>query len=387
MHPFGFARRRYAATFRTCLAMNATMSLRKRAPHLLVALALPCFPATGCAILGPASINNGRSAYNEAIVTTNNEQVLAMIVRMRYGEPNGLLAVSSVTANLHIQSRVGSEFGIGSDSSFEGHLTPLSAGIAYEENPTISYAPVQGEKYLRQFLSPLPIDLTVLLFGALGNSPQVMTLLCRSINGVQNPDFLVDPSVEADPRFARIVALLAELNRSGHTAWAQEPGEPASFSLALSGDGTTYEQRLDELYGLLGLGAPRDPSAVITLPVRLGFGRPSTPAIQLRTRSLYELFGIAAAAVEVPDEHVQSGLAPRLPPVGAVGQAIRIRGSSWRPRGAMIAVDHHGWWYSIDGADAGSKLTFRILEALMSVRMAESVERSSAPILTVPVSR
>jgi hypothetical protein len=53
----------------------------------------------------------------------------------------------------------------------------------------------------------------------------------------------------------------------------------------------------------------------------------------------------------------------------------------------MTAVKHHGWWYFIDGTDAESKLTFRILESLMSVRMAEAAEQKAAPVLTVPVSR
>jgi hypothetical protein len=66
---------------------------------------------------------------------------------------------------------------------------------------------------------------------------------------------------------------------------------------------------------------------------------------------------------------------------------MRIRRSEWHPRGAMVAVKRHGWWYSIDGTDAASKLTFRMLEALMSVRMAETVEQRAAPVLTVPVSR
>jgi hypothetical protein len=99
------------------------------------------------------------------------QQVVEMMVRMRYGEPTDLLAVSSVTANLHVQANGVAQFGIGPESNFEGNLVPLGAGITYEENPTISYAPVQGEKYLRELLSPMPIDLTVLLLGSLGNSP------------------------------------------------------------------------------------------------------------------------------------------------------------------------------------------------------------------------
>jgi hypothetical protein len=47
----------------------------------------------GGALLGPSSLK----AYNDAIVATNSQQVLAMIAHMDYGEPAGLLAVSSVT--------------------------------------------------------------------------------------------------------------------------------------------------------------------------------------------------------------------------------------------------------------------------------------------------
>jgi hypothetical protein len=89
-------------------------------------------------VLGPSSIKRGRAAYNDAIVATNNQQILGMIVNMRYGQPSGMLAVSSVTANLNIQSSVGSDIGWGPDSNYAGNLTPLSAGIAYEENPTIA---------------------------------------------------------------------------------------------------------------------------------------------------------------------------------------------------------------------------------------------------------
>lgn len=360
---------------------------RARSGLVVILFAFAGLMASGCAILGPTSIKTSRAAYNDAIVATNNQQVLAMIVRMRYGEPSGLLSVSSVTANLNIQGSIGSEYGIGSDSSFEGNLVPLSAGIAYEDNPTISYTPVQGENYLRQLLSPLPMDLTVLMLGATGDSPRVATLLFKSINGIQNPAYRADGAVEADPRFGQITQLLAEMNRHGRTTWAQEPGERLAFGLALHGDGAAYAQNVTELYDLLGLAAPRDLEEVVVLPVRLGIGKPSDTAVQVRTRSLYELFNVAAASVEVPEEHVASGLAPPLPPMGAAAKSIRIRSSASYPWDAMIAIKHHGWWYSIDGTDTESKLTFRVLEALLSARMAEAVDQKGAPVLTVPASR
>ncbi len=354
--------------------------------RLLVTITVPGLLAAGCAVVGPAAIRSGRSVYNDAIVATNNQQVLAMIVRTRYGEPTGLLAVASVTASVRLQATAGVEAGIGPDSSFEQNLVPLSAGVVYEENPTISYSPVQDEEYLRQLLSPLPMDLTVLLLRASRTSPRTLTLLIRSINGIHNPDFLEDPSVEVDARFARIAELLSTLDRRGHLTWAQELGDHPSFALVLQGEGERYAKEVSDLHALLGMRPPDDLHEFIALPVYLGIGKRDEIAIRLGTRSIHDLFNIAAASVDVPEEHVESGLAHKLPPVGPAGECIHIRRSEESPGLAMVAVQHHGWWYAIDGTDAASKETFRLLEGVMSVRIADAIGRSSTtPILTVPV--
>jgi hypothetical protein len=289
---------------------------------------------------------------------------------------------------MKLQSNAGSEFGFGADTNYQGNLVPLSIGFAYEENPTVSYTPVQGEEYLRELLSPLPVDVTVLLLNALRYSPHSVTLLLRSINGIQNPDFLADPSVAIDPRFTRLVELLTELARQGRASWARESEAMGPFVLTLAGTGEGFASQVAELYGLLGFPAPRDHDRIITLPVRPGIGILDEPAIHLETRSLYDLFNIVAASVDVPEEHLASGIASPLPPVGPAGGGIDIRRSRWRPDEAVTAVRHHGWWYSIDARDAASKLTFRIVESLISVRIADSVDHGrGAPVLTVPVAR
>lgn len=356
-----------------------------RLRRLPISLAFGLLVTAGCTVVGPSAIRGGRLAYNDAIIATNGQQVLMTIVRMRYGEPTGLLAVSSVTANMSIRGTVGAQFGIGPDSNFEGSLVPLSAGVAYEENPTISYTPVQGEKFLRQLLAPMPLDLTLLVMGAT-RSPRSTTLLIRSINRIQNPGFLSDPSVTVDDRFRRVADILAALDRAGHLAWAQESGETAAFAMVLQGTGPTYAELVGELHALLDLG-PADPDAVITVPIYLGVGKRDGPSIEVRTRSVFDLLNIAAASVEVPPEQVESGLALPYPAVGPAGSGMRIRRSKDRPEQAMTAVRHHGWWYSIDGTDAQSKETFRIIEALLTVRMADTIDRSAAPVLTVPVSQ
>jgi hypothetical protein len=341
----------------------------------------------GCAVAGTTAIRNGRAAYNEAMVATNNEQLLAMIVRMRYQEPYGLLAVASITANVRIQASVGAQFGVGPESNYSGNLVPLSAGALYEENPTISYTPVEGQQYLRQMLSPLPLDFAVLLLSALGDSPRTMTLLIKEINGIRNPEFVTDPSAAADDRFAQVAELFASLHRRGSLTWTQEPGETDAFTLLLRGEGADYVQEVTQLHELLGLEKPRRPEEIFTVRVVLGVGVPEADFIELRTRSVYDLFQIAAAAVDVPAEHLESGMAPPLSPRGPAAAQIHIRRSAGRPSNAMAAVEHHGWWYSIDSTDGQSKETFRILEAIVTARIADTVDRSAMPVLTVPVSR
>jgi len=347
-----------------------------------VALLAVCL--AGCAVVGPASIRGSRLAYNEAIVATNDQQLLAMIVHMRYGESAGLLAVSAVTASMRLEANAGGQVGIGPSSNYEGNLVPLSVGASYEENPTISYAPVQGERYMRQLLSPLPIDLAVLLLNALRDAPLGMTLLLDGVNGIRNPAFVRDPSVAPDPRFPRLMELMSELGRDGSILWTQGTD---GYVLIFRNQGEELDPRVTEVCGLFGFPPPKPDCGVITVPVALGVGKPPRALVNLETRSLWDLFQIAAASVDVPKPDVESGMAPPLPPAGAPCRSIRVRRAKSPPDGVLTAVKQHDWWYFIEGTDAESKLTFRILQTLMSVLMADAADKTAAPVLTVPVSR
>ena len=113
---------------------------------------------TACTVVGPSAIHSGRSAYNETITRTNNQQMLKVVIENRHGEPGGMLAVASVTANVRIATAAGLEAGIGSSSGYSGNLVPFSAGILYEENPTISYVPVVGVAYAHRMMSPMALQ-------------------------------------------------------------------------------------------------------------------------------------------------------------------------------------------------------------------------------------
>src|SRR5262245_3938843 len=138
------------------------------AARVAAAAAILCLSGCGRflgprATLGPGSIVRGRELYNQVISDTDNEQTLELIVRARYGEPSGLLSVASVTANLRTTATANSQFGVGPSANFQGNIVPLALGLGYEENPTIAYTPVQGERYAKSIIAPIGLDTRVLL--------------------------------------------------------------------------------------------------------------------------------------------------------------------------------------------------------------------------------
>ena len=100
----------------------------------------------------------GRGAYNDVIARTSSEQTLGLLVRLRYSDPIGLLTVSSVTAGLKFSAEAKGEAGFGPRANYAGNLVPFSAGVGYEDSPTISYTPVDGEAFLREWLAPVTLE-------------------------------------------------------------------------------------------------------------------------------------------------------------------------------------------------------------------------------------
>jgi len=134
-----------------------TYCFKDRWGLILSTLLLVMFTISGCAGVGPRTISQGRADYNEVINKTEDEQMLLSIVKGRYGETFSLLKVSGVAANFSFGTSAGIDVGFGPSANYAGTLVPFSGGLTYEENPTISYAPVQGEMYIRQLLTPISL--------------------------------------------------------------------------------------------------------------------------------------------------------------------------------------------------------------------------------------
>lgn len=349
------------------------------APLLLIVL-------LGCNTLGPQAIYSGRAAYNEAIEKTNNQQMFELIVKNRFGESAGLLAVASVSANMRITGSVNAEFGIGNPANFAGNLVPLSTGAAYEESPTITYAPVAGKDFLAEVFGHLPLEFVVLMIQGGARAEQAAVTLLKSINGLRNPAYLTAEVPEADPRFLRMVKLLGTLQEAELLALATDGKE--SFAYITRHPNPKYRALVEEMADLLSLPKPPANTDAYKVPIRLGIGAPKGREILIETRSITDLIKIASASMEVPDAQIQAGYALPAPELGPVGELITIRSSQSAPEDALVSTRMHGTWYYIAQQDLPSKLYFRMVERLTNARIADTARTNkSGPILTLPVAR
>jgi len=329
----------------------------RRIPVLLLLFFL-MLAVSGCTTVGPTSISMGRADYNKAINKTENEQMLLSIVKGRYGETSTLLAVSGVAANVRFSTNAAVNAGFGPDVNYTGNLVPFSGGLAYEENPTITYAPVHGEQYIRQLMSPIPLTILLLTVRNMDDSDHLFTLLVKRINDLRNPDFLYEQAAGADKRFMRFVELFTEFRKAGLLEFVKDPQVGAEFDVLISNYEPGYSKEVVEFLSLLDLPMQKENTDHIVIPAYFAINTRKNWGMGITTRSTLDLIEILRAAVEVPQEHTAEGLAINYPPTGLAGQGVRIISAKQKPKRMMVGIKYEGYWFYIDKTDQNTKSVF-----------------------------
>jgi len=353
----------------------------------MVILPMVQFFGSGCAIVGPRSISRGRLSYAEAINRTEDEQMLLAIVRGRYRETMTLLDVSSIAANMRFQASADAELGFGDEEDYLGNLVPFSAGVVYEENPTITYQPIQGEKYFRQLMAPIPLDVLLLTLNSETHGSGLFTLLVNRINNLRNPGFLEIAPHKPNLRWTRFTELYAKLKSAGIIELVKNPETDETFDLLISDYAPAHSVNVAECLELLDLSTLMDDSEDIVIPISFSVTAERSLGIGVITRSVYDLFEIMQAAIVVPPEHAEAGLMRAYPPAGLPGQDIKILFSITKPDNASLAVRYRGYWFYIDETDLDTKGFFALTRILWSFTSTTSDSETGVPVLTIPVSR
>ena len=123
-------------------------------------------------------------------------------------------------------------------------------------------------------------------------------------------------------------------------------------------------------------------------------GLPRTD-LEFSTRSTAQVWYYLANGVEVPSEHLASGVAiEAIGPDGVPFDSRAVTDGLFTvhacaghkpPPTAYVAVKHRGYWYYIDDRDQASKATLALVLGISRLDFAR--QQPAAPFLTLPVGR
>ena len=341
-----------------------------------ISLALLC----GCSSMGPERMGIDRSDYAAHLRETNKDQMLLNIVAMRYGDAPLFLEVSSVISQYTREGSVSASVPI---SPPVGNTDTAGVGgnVLLRETPTITYAPLTGDRFARSMLSPIaPASLLGLIESGWAIE-YVFPVVVRSINGVSNGSRNPLFAHSADPEFDDVVAAMARVQRSRALVLHVERGPEAQFSAKASLSPAPSEQdRADLAYLVRALNLPGDGRG--EFKVAFGDGQIAPDTLTLGTRSMFEIFSEMAQGVEVPARDANGRTITTSADAGDAPPLIRIRSGPERPADAHTAIRYRGTWFWIDGTDEQSKRMFLIAQIILSLN--DTSGGANAPLVTIP---
>jgi hypothetical protein len=135
--------------------------------------------------------------------------------------------------------------------------------------------------------------------------------------------------------------------------------------------------RLAEVRSLLGLDPDKQEFRVV-----FGTAASNKTEIAMISRSAYRILLELASHVEVPPEHLATGIASPLeePPSGEI-QPFQVLSGCVKPPGAFVSVSYEGHWFWIEKGDFHSKRTLNYLQIMLA--LADTGSRENLPVMTI----
>lgn len=357
---------------------------------------------TGCHVSSRLAMygTGGRTAYNEAAQNTNNQELLLNLVRLRYSDTPYFLQVNNVTTQFTYTGKIAPSVKIPGLN----HNQPATLGgeFAWQNQPTIQYAPLQGKDFAVQLMHPLELRVIQGLIYTGWDVDRVFRLLVQNMTHISNACGASGPIPEDPPRykdFLEAVKLLRSFQLTGdlqvgvrhipigksNPVDEEDPKDyqPNTIQLSFPMDGEKSERLANILKGV------KSSKGKYILNMRQDFNEQAE--IGIMTRSLLCCMYYLSLGVRVPERDMISGI------VGytynkdgrqfnwndVVGDLITIHSSPRYPQHAYLAVAYRDYWFYIDDYDVNSKRTFVLLQQIYNLQAKQS--EKDPPILSIPL--
>jgi hypothetical protein len=332
----------------------------------------------------------GRTAYNIAIQMTNSQQMLLNLVRLRYADSPLFLDVSSITTQSTFRSELAPVFSIPGFN--KDNPMKLGGDISWQDQPTITYTPLEGQAFATRLLRPIELRTLQLLCYSGWDIDRVFWMMIQNFQELWNDPETMEPQIQNSPHFSEVSRLLRHFQKRGELQLGvlvgpkveSEPEpEERSLQIGFPVDGKEGE-RLAEL-----IRCDQKINGRYIKNIELGFTQAGRMGVM--PRSIFSCMAYLSRGVQVPQEHIDRGMV-RMPDNNHAEEVdwsevfrglIAVRWSRFPPKNSFIAVQYRGYWFYIDDSDIPSKKTFGLLLQLYNLNANEAKNRG--PILTLPL--
>ena len=341
---------------------------------------------TGCTTVGPGAIPRDRFDYNTAISDSWKEQTLLNIVKLRYADMPLFVEVVSVVSGYTLEGSVNLGATESSGNAVQGDFFSLGTAGKYTDRPTITYAPITGQKFNRSFMTPIPPKAVIFLLQSGWSAELILPLTVESLNGLRARRAAGVDQRTGDPKFYRAIELFREIQKSGAVGMQILSSDARKETTVLFFHreyvGADLKAKMKELDSLLGLSPERQ-----EFQITYGMLPGSDGEISLLTRSILQIMIALATEVRVPLQDVTEGRTVPGDNQGEKadpeqGRLIDIKFSKQKPDNAFTSVNYRNHWFWIDDRDFKSKRTFAFLMILFS--LTETGNQEGLPLVTIP---
>ena len=332
----------------------------------------------GCASVGPTTVSRDRFEYVQAISDSWKSQMLLNLVKVRYADVPVFLDVTSVI----------NAYSFETEANVSAQAAPVNRGDTflgagatgrYSERPTISYAPLTGDKFAKSVMSPLPVSGILLLVQSGYPADIVLRLCVNSINGLENARNGVGAPRPADPAFRELLALLREDQEQGGVAFEARPGagKKAMAMILREPANDAMGKRNRRIAQLLGVKP-----GIRELDVGYGSIPTGDTEIALLSRSMLQIMANVASSFDVPERDVAEGRVTATRLDEADPMVLRVHESAEKPADGFVSVRYRDRWFWIDDRDLRTKRAFAYMMLLFT--LADTSDREPLPLITIP---
>ncbi len=349
---------------------------------------------TSCHVSSETALDGsgGRMAYNESLQSTNNEQMLLNLVRLRYLDTPFFLDVGNITTQFTYRTSASPTIPIPGFT----RSNPFSLGgeFSWQNQPTIQYTPLEGQAFASQLLHPISLKTIQQLILSGWDVGLVFKLAVQSFDEFLNAPEASGPIPGYVPRYKsffevtdlfRHFQMRSQLQVGVKQNNCDKEGKENGYSLQIAfPDKGPEAEKLAHL-----LSAVHSDHGAYLFDLNFGFNQRGK--IGIMSRSILSCLYYLSSGIDVPQEDIDEGLIPTT--MGdegkifnwqeVVGSMLKVRCSSFCPRSSYVSVKYKNNWFYIEDQDLASKKTFVLLLQIYNLQSRES--KTSGPILTLPI--